>query len=120
MKAMMIILGSAATLLSGAAHAQAPKPPGTTTICLDVVGRQAPVSCRSQASRIAQREDICQCLHGGQQVTVAVCPEGVSPPAESAGYARERYAAVKNGSLVGATWRGRPICVKPYEALTGR
>jgi hypothetical protein len=48
-------------------------------------------------------------------VTVDVCPPGVAPPPESAAYLRERYAAVAHGSLVGASWRGRPICVAPHR-----
>jgi hypothetical protein len=110
-----IVLAAAAAFVSGAALAQPPGPP-TTTICLDVAGQKQPVTCRSQsASRINRAEDICQCLKEGQPVTVAICPAGVTPPPESAAYARERYAAVRHGSLVGATWRGRPICVTPHQ-----
>jgi hypothetical protein len=121
MKAMTFALAAAAALLGGASYAQSVLNPSITTLCLDVSGRQMPVTCRSgEASRVQQREDICQCLHGGQEVTVSVCPAGVKPPGESAVYERERYAAVQKGSLVGAMWRGRPICVAPRDALTGR
>ena len=114
-----IVLAAAAALLGGAAAGQ-PQGPGQTTICLDVAGRQIPVTCRmGEASRIVQREDICQCLTGGQPVTVAVCPSGVRPPAESAAYEKERYAAVQHGSLIGANWRGAPICVAPHGVAGG-
>jgi hypothetical protein len=110
-----IVLAAAAALLGGAAFAQPPAP-RTTTICLDVGGQQRVVTCRQHnASRIDRTEDICQCLHSGQPVTVDVCPAGVAPPPESAAYLRERYAAVAHGSLVGASWRGRPICVAPHR-----
>jgi hypothetical protein len=119
MKGMTLALAAAATLLGGAANAENVLNPSITQLCLDVSGRQLPVSCRSEASRIQHREDICQCLHGGRQVDVAICPEGVRPPPESAPYERARYAAIQHGSLVGATWQGRPICVAPVDPLTG-
>jgi hypothetical protein len=110
----IIILGAAAALLGGSALAQSLTDPSVTTICLDPAGRTIPVTCRSQnASRINQREDICQCLRGGDQVTVSICPSGVTPPAESAALEKARRQAVVKGSLVGASWRGRPICVAP-------
>jgi hypothetical protein len=109
----IIILGAAAALLSGPAVAQSAFNPAVTTICLDVGGQTRPVTCHGQASRVDQREDICQCLRGGQPVTVSVCPKGVRAPAESAAFERERYAMVHGGSLVGASAQGRPICVDP-------
>ena len=118
MKAMPLILGlAAAAALAGAVQA---RPDAVTTICLDPGGQTRPATCRSHdASRINQHEDICQCLHGGQQVTVSICPAGVKAPAESAAYERGRYAAVTKGSLVGASWQGRPICVAPRNNLGG-
>jgi hypothetical protein len=44
----------------------------------------------------------------------------VKAPAESAAYERDRYAMVHQGSLVGATWQGRPVCVARYDSLSGR
>lgn len=111
-----IALGAAAALVAGAAGAQSPTDPSVTTACIDVSGRALPATCRLQASRLNQREDICQCLRGGQQVTVSVCPAGVSPPAESAAYERARLKAISKGSLVGATWRGAPMCVAARNA----
>jgi len=116
----IVILGAAAALLSGPAVAQSVFNPAVTTICLDVGGQTRPVTCRGQASRVDPREDICQCLKGGQPVTVSVCPAGVRPPAESAAFERERYAQVRHGSLVGATARGKPICVSPRGDLSAR
>jgi hypothetical protein len=121
MKAI-IALAAAAALLGGTAFAQPGDngPGGATTICLDVAGHQRPVTCHSgEASRIHQQEDICQCLKGGQEIKVSVCPSGVKPPTESAAYERERYAAVQHGSLVGANLRGRPICVARTDTPTG-
>jgi hypothetical protein len=116
----LMILGAAAALMSGPALAQSVADPGVTSICLDPGGQTRPVTCRSQnASRINQREDICQCLHGGDQVTVPFCPRGVKPPAESAAFEHARRSAVVNGSLVGASYQGRPICVESRGHLSG-
>jgi hypothetical protein len=116
----IVILGAAAGLLSGPAAAQSTFNPAVTTICLDVGGQTRPVTCQSDASRVQQRENICQCLRGGQPVTVSVCPPGVRAPAESAAFERERYSLVHNGSLVGATTKGQLICVARRDSLGGR
>jgi hypothetical protein len=110
-----ILLAAAAALTAGVAFAQPPGP-GTTTICLDVAGKQLPVTCHTlSASRLDRAEDICQCFHGGQPVKVDLCAKGVNPPGESAAYERDRYALVQHGSLTGQSWRGRPICVAPHR-----
>jgi hypothetical protein len=41
----------------------------------------------------------------------------VRAPAESAAYERARRAAVQRGSLVGATYQGKPMCVAARNAL---
>lgn len=121
MNAMPAILGvAAAAMLGGAALAQSIADPTVTTICLNPGGQSRPATCRvGSASRINQTEDICQCLHGGQEIAVSICPSGVKAPPESAAFERERYAAVVKGSLVGASWQGRPICVAPRNRLGG-
>jgi hypothetical protein len=111
MKAISLCLGLMGALAAGAALGQ-PSRNATTSICLDPAGRTLPVSCRAKASRVEHEEYICQCLRGGEQVTIAVCPEGVRPPAESAEYERARHAAIQRGSLLGATFQGQPICVR--------
>lgn len=117
---IVLSAAAAALLLGGAASAQSVKDPSLTSICLDPGGRTLPVTCRSHdASRVNPREDICQCLHGGEQVEVSFCPAGVTPPAENAKFATARRAAVKHGSLVGATYLGRPICVQSRKQLGG-
>ena len=53
---------------------------------------------------------------------VAHLPPGIARllvRADSAAYETARHAAVKNGSLVGATYQGKPMCVAPRNALTG-
>lgn len=115
-----IALGLAVASIAGAAGAQSAVDPTVTTACIDVAGRSLPVTCRVQAGRLNAREDICQCLNGGRQVTVSVCPAGVKPPTESAAYERARLAAIKKDSLVGATWQGQPMCVAPRNPAAGR
>ena len=108
----LAILSAAAVLALCAGSAGAQSFDGKTTIlCLDVSGKSLLATCQSQASRLEKREDICTCPLGGDRVTTPVCPEGVKPPAESAAYEKARHAAVSKGSLVGATYEGKPMCV---------
>jgi len=109
MKAISAIIGLVGALAAGAALGE-PSRNTTTSVCLDPSGRTLPVSCRAKASRVEHEEYICQCLRGGEQVTIPVCPEGVKPPAESADYELARHAAIHRGSLVGQTYKGQPIC----------
>ncbi len=48
-----------------------------------------------------------------------ICPKGVSPPPESAAYEKARLAAVTNGSLAGAMYQGKPMCVAGRNAAAG-
>lgn len=118
MKAISLGLGLLAALAASAALGQ-PSVNATTSICLDPSGRSLPISCRARASRVEHEEYICQCLHGGEQVKIAVCPEGVRPPPESAELERARSAAVQRGSLIGATFQGQPICARRGSGYPG-
>ena len=97
-------------LCAGAAGAQS-FDGKTTVLCLDVSGKSLPATCQSQASRLSKIEDICTCPMGGDRVTTPICADGVKPPADSLAYEKARHAAVKKGSLVGATYEGKPMCV---------
>jgi len=121
MRISTALLGLAVGVFAGAAAAQpvTGNPPSTAVICVDVAGRTLPVRCRADASRISQSYDICQCLSGGQRVMASVCPDGVSPPADSAALERARLAAIRHGSIVGATFRGQPMCVAPRQRPAG-
>lgn len=119
MKAISLTLGLMGALVAGAAFGK-PSVNTTTSICLDPAGHTLPVTCRTKASRVEHEEYICQCLRGGEQVEIPVCPEGVRPPAESAAYERARRAAVHKGSLVGATYEGQAICADRTDSITGR
>jgi hypothetical protein len=120
MNSSILLVAAAFSLSAGLACAQslADNPPKTTIICLDVAGRNLPAACQTQATRLDAREDICLCPGPGQRVTISVCPPGVHEPAETAALERARIKAVKDGSLVGATYKGKPICRAPRNALT--
>lgn len=118
MKGISLSFGLLGALVAGAALAQ-PSVNATTSICLDPSGRSLPISCRARASRVQHEEYICQCLHGGEQVTIPVCEQGVRPPPESAALERARRAAVHRGSLVGATFEGQPICAPRGSGYAG-
>jgi hypothetical protein len=88
----------------------------STSICLDGSGHQKSVQCRGQdASRLNQQQDICICPGATRQVTAPLCPAGVKPPPESMDYVQARLKAITNGSVVGATWHGQPMCVSPHS-----
>jgi len=115
MKLSILLAGAALALGAGAASADSPGA-STTTICLDGLGHQAAVHCKTQnASRLNSREDICICPAATQQVTAPLCAPGEKPPGESAAYARARLQAVSHGSLTQATWQGKPMCVSPHD-----
>jgi hypothetical protein len=87
-------------------------PPTTTSICLDVSGATLPVTCRVPASRLDQREDICTCAQG-ERVEIAVCGPGEAPPPEGLAYDKARRLANNKGSLLGAMYQGKRMCVAP-------
>ena len=83
----------------------------TATMCIDTNGRAIPPQCRVPASRVERTEDICQCFVG-DKVAVPVCPSGVEPPPESRELEQARRTAVDNGTILSATFQGRPMCVR--------
>lgn len=119
MKIAILTLAAALSLSAGAVMAQS-LDGKTTILCLEVGGQSIPPTCQVPASRLDNREDICTCPAGGQRVSIPVCPNGVSPPPESAAYQRARYAAISKGSLAGAMYQGKPMCRAPRNALSGR
>ena len=112
-----MIAALALATLGGTAHAASDlvsNPPKTTSICLDVSGQTLPAVCRAPASRLDMREDICQCPEG-TRVEVSVCAKGQRPPPEGIKLYKARRVAAKGGTLVGARFEGKPMCVAPRE-----
>jgi hypothetical protein len=88
----------------------------STTICLDSGGHKAAVHCKSQnASRLTNREDICICPAATLQVTAPLCAPGEHPPGETVAFKQARLKAVSHGSLMDASWQGKPMCVDPHD-----
>ena len=86
--------------------------PVRTFQCIEPSGQIAPAACDVTASRLNPRENICTCP-SGHRVEVAVCAKGQRPPADNKALHRTRRTAARDGSLVGDTVAGRPICVAP-------
>lgn len=116
-----LIAGAALAFLGVAANAQslADNPPTVTTLCIDVGGRSLPAICQVPGSRLDAREDICICPRG-ERIQASVCPPGVRPPAEGVALERARRALLRNGegTIVGATFQGQPMCVAPRLSVT--
>ena len=119
MKIAVVTLAATLGLLAGSAAAQS-LDGKTTILCLEVGGQSIPPTCNVPASRLDSREYICTCPAGGQRVSTPVCPKGIRPPPESAAYEKARNAAISSGSLAGAMYQGKPMCVAPRDALGGR
>lgn len=88
-------------------------PPTRTIQCIEAGGHLVPPICQVPASRIDPREFICICPSGGLQVDVALCAKGQRPPPEGKALNVARREGIRDGSLVGDTLNGQPICVAP-------
>jgi hypothetical protein len=113
---MRELLTALALLASAGAAAAQPiseNPPTRTIQCIDVGGQQIPPVCQVPGSRLDLREDICSCPNGGQRIDVAVCGKGQNAPPEGRALNKARAESLRTGTLIGATFRGHPICVAP-------
>jgi hypothetical protein len=110
---MLFILAPLAVAGAAAAQPISENPPTRTIQCIDVGGQSIPPVCKVPGSRLDLREDICTCPNGGQRLDVAVCAKGQKPPPESKALNIARREALRDGSLLGDTLEGQPICVAP-------
>jgi hypothetical protein len=103
---------AAAAAFDVAWAADAPK---TQTICLDSAGHQRPATCHGYGggSRLASQDDVCTCPGAAQIVKAPTCGPNETPPPEGAAYEDARLKAITHGSLEGATYQGKPMCVNP-------
>jgi len=109
----LIIAGlTGATVL---AQPAAEKPASRTIQCIEAGGQQIPAVCQVPGSRLEKDEILCTCPNGGQRVDVAVCAKGQTPPPEGKALNIARRQAIKDGSLIGDTLAGKPICVAPRK-----
>ena len=114
MKRLFVVFALLA--LAGAAGAQPTGrvlQPGVTTLCLDVDGSTLTVVCHGSGSRIDLTEDICTCPEGGAMTDAPVCGRGEREPAATVALNRARHDAARDGSLIGDTFEGAPMCVAP-------
>jgi hypothetical protein len=108
--ALSLLLASSAAAQRGDGHA-----PGTTIQCLDVAGQEIPPLCDVPASRLDKSEYICTCPAGGQRVDVPICAKGERRPAENVALYRARRQAMRDGTLVGDSFKGKPMCLEPRK-----
>jgi hypothetical protein len=80
--------------------------------CLDVNGRKKGPVCR-RGDVMTPMSDICQCPMSTDRVIAPICAPGEKPPPESADLMVARRKAAEDGSLIGDTFHGKPICVLP-------
>lgn len=115
---MRAILIATLVLAAGSATAQpiGENPPTRTIQCIEVGGQSIPALCRVPGSRLDKREDICTCPAGGQRVEVAICAKGERAPPEGRALNVVRRTAARDGTLLGDTIDGRPICVAPRNS----
>jgi len=91
-------------------------PKQTATVCVDVNGALKSPDCQAKASRLEPKYDVCTCSHG-VRAEASVCPDGVSPPGESAAVQDFRRMYLRNRqTLVGANYKGQWLCVPARTA----
>lgn len=115
MRRLLIATFAAAALATAAASpppGSSPQHPAKGILCLDVGGASRPPVCQGSASRLDQSYDICVC-RDARTVKAPVCAPGTRPPAENRAYEKARLAAARDGSLLGDTYEGQPMCVVP-------
>ena len=104
-----------ATLTAAPAWAGPTAPPDRTIQCISSGGQLIPKSCDVADGRLAGRERMCTCPLGGVRVQVAVCARGQIPPVESKALNIARRSGARDGTLVGDTVNGKPICARVGE-----
>lgn len=85
--------------------------PGVTQICLEVDGSTLPVTCHVSGSRAHPEEDICLCA-AGARIDAPVCGAGEHAPGEDLALYHARREAARDGTLIGDSYRGAPMCVE--------
>lgn len=113
MRALVFLIPLMLAAAAAAAQPISENPPTKTIQCIDVGGQSIPPVCKVPGSRLDPREDICTCPNGGQRIEVAVCAKGQKPPPEGRALNAARTAAARDGTLIGDTVAGQPICVAP-------
>lgn len=87
-----------------------PRAPDRTVQCIAPGGQLFPKACNVADGRLPGRERLCTCPEGGVRVEVAACTRGQKPPGESKALESIRRDAMRDGTLIGDTMNGKPIC----------
>lgn len=103
----ILAAGLAAALLGGTGAAAGAR--DETIVCLRHGERLAPVCNRTSSWG---EDDFCVCPSASIRTKASWCADGQKPPVESAALVRARRAAAEDGSLIGDTFEGRPMCVR--------
>ncbi len=107
----LLTLALVLTALAAAPTWAALTAPGDRTIqCISSGGQLIPKSCDVADGKLPGRERICTCPLGGVRVEVAICAKGQQPPGESKALNVARRTGGRDGSLVGDTVNGKPVC----------
>ncbi len=83
--------------------------------CVDVSGHMEPAFCTLQPPS-KNSMGFCQCPSVAQKIDAPLCLGGEKQPMETAEYRQAVLAAIRgDGSLVGDTYNGKPMCVPPRQ-----
>lgn len=104
-----------ATLAAAPTWAQPIVPEARTIQCISSGGRVIPKSCDVADGKLAGRERMCTCPLGGVRVEVPICAKGENPPGENKALNVVRRTGARDGTLVGDTVNGKPICATVGE-----
>jgi hypothetical protein len=120
---MRIALVSAALLALAACSAQ--QQTGTFVgdvvgeACIDGAGSMEPAVCSLPGPAVAGKPPgtgVCRCPATAQKITAPYCASGERPPVETREYrAAVQAAASGDGTLVGDSFNGKPMCILPRQ-----
>ncbi len=118
MRNLMFAAAIGAMALAGSAASQDEgKPGGLGWVCLDTGGAARGAVCDRNLNHSSP--DFCRCPPLTDKVRAEVCDPNEPKPAESAAFERARKDAARDGSLVGDTYEGMRMCVRPTTPLPG-
>ena len=103
---------AAAAALAACVGMQPAAGPETYTMCLDNSGvMRAAVCTGGGPGRLSTDPGYCVCGDHSRPVAVPVCLTGQSPPSPTREYELARLSLSRDGTLVGDSYMGQPICM---------
>jgi len=117
---MRILLASAALLLAAACTTSetgmgVAEMETVGNACVDTSGYMEPAICSVKVpSKNAM--GFCQCTSVAQKIDAPLCLGGDKQPTDTSDYRQAVLAAIRgDGSLVGDSYNGKPMCVPPRQ-----